>query len=136
MASVRPKSRPLSPHLQIWRWGPHMLVSILHRATGVAMGTVGLALLAWWLAAIAGGEDSYARFLSWFTGEWAPLGYLFGIGFTYVLFQHMGTGMRHFVLDVGAGYELRRNRRGAIGTIVFAVIATIALWTWLLVGKA
>lgn len=113
-----------------------MLVSILHRATGVAMGTVGLALLAWWLAAIAGGEDSYARFLSWFTGEWAPLGYLFGIGFTYVLFQHMGTGMRHFVLDVGAGYELRRNRRGAIGTIVFAVIATIALWTWLLVGKA
>ncbi len=113
-----------------------MLVSILHRATGVAMGTVGLALVTWWLAAAAGGKDSYARFLSWFTGSFAPVGYLFAIGFTYVLFQHMGSGIRHFVMDVGAGYELKRNRQGAVGTIVFAVIATVALWAWLLVGKA
>ena len=54
--------RPLSQHLTIWKWGPHMLVSILHRVTGGAITVVGLAILAWWLAAIAGGELAYDRF--------------------------------------------------------------------------
>ncbi len=135
LATARPKNRPLSPHLQIWRWGPNMLVSILHRATGVAMGTVGLALLTWWLAALAGGEESYARFLSWFTGPLAPIGYLFGIGLSFALFQHIGNGVRHFFMDVGANFELKGNRQSAIATIVFAVVATVALWAWLLVGK-
>ena len=49
------KSRPLSPHLTIWRWGPGMIVSILHRASGVALSFAGLAVLTWWLFAIAGG---------------------------------------------------------------------------------
>ena len=51
--------RPLSPHLTIWKWGPHMLVSILHRVTGSGLTVVGLGVLAWWLAAIAGGEVAY-----------------------------------------------------------------------------
>ena len=54
-------SRPLSPHLTIWRWGPHMLVSILHRATGAALSIAGLAILTWWLMAIADGPDAYAQ---------------------------------------------------------------------------
>ncbi|KQM96538.1 succinate dehydrogenase, cytochrome b556 subunit [Sphingomonas sp. Leaf25] len=135
MATVRPKNRPTSPHLQVWRWGPNMLVSILHRATGVAMGTVGLALFVWWLAALSGGEDSYARFLSWFTGPLAPVGYLFGIGLSYALFQHVGNGVRHFFMDVGANFELKGNRQSAIATIVFGVAATVLLWAWLIVGK-
>ena len=53
MAATNP--RPLSPHLTIWRWGPHMTVSILHRATGVALSIAGLAILAWWLLALAQG---------------------------------------------------------------------------------
>ena len=52
-----PDSRPLSPHLTIWKWGPHMLVSILHRVTGGALTVAGLALLTWWLLALAGGAD-------------------------------------------------------------------------------
>src|ERR671929_48244 len=55
-------SRPLSPHLTIWRWGPHMLVSILHRATGTALSIAGLAVLTWWLMAIAEGQDAYSTF--------------------------------------------------------------------------
>ena len=47
--------RPLSPHLSIWKWGPHMLVSILHRVTGSGMATVGLAVLLW-----CGGCATYA----------------------------------------------------------------------------
>ncbi|PZT90977.1 succinate dehydrogenase, cytochrome b556 subunit [Sphingomonas hankookensis] len=132
---VRPKNRPVSPHLQVWRWGPNMLVSILHRATGVAMGTVGLALFVWWLAALSGGEDSYARFLSWFTGPFAPIGYLVGIGLSFALFQHIGNGVRHFFMDIGANFELKGNRQSAVATIVFAACATAALWAWLLVGK-
>ena len=56
------KSRPLSPHLSVWRWGPHMLVSTLHRLTGGALAVAGLAVLTWWLGAIAEGPAAYARF--------------------------------------------------------------------------
>ncbi len=48
-----PTKRPVSPHLTIWKWGPHMLVSILHRVTGNGLTIVGLALMSWWLLAIA-----------------------------------------------------------------------------------
>src|SRR3954468_20676902 len=56
------KSRPLSPHLTVWRWGPHMLVSILHRVTGAALSIAGLAVLTWWLTAIAGTPADYDFF--------------------------------------------------------------------------
>ena len=67
--------------------------------------------------ALAGGEESYARFLSWFTGPLAPIGYLFGIGLSFALFQHIGNGVRHFFMDVGANFELKGNRQSAIATI-------------------
>ena len=60
-----PGKRPLSPHLEIWRWGPAMLVSILHRITGEGLAFVGLALFLWWVGAIAGGPESYQTFLDW-----------------------------------------------------------------------
>ncbi|MFV0622903.1 succinate dehydrogenase, cytochrome b556 subunit [Sphingomonas sp. ac-8] len=136
MAS-KPYARPLSPHLGIWRWGPHMLVSIVHRACGVAL-SVGLALMVWWLAALAGGEKSYARFVDVFTlsgGGLNVIGYIVGIGLTLALFQHMASGVRHFVLDIGAGYELRKGKQSAMATLVFSPLATIAFWAWLLAGK-
>ena len=58
--------RPLSPHLEIWRWGPAMLVSILHRITGNGLAFAGLGLLLWWVSALAGGPESYQTFLD----EW------------------------------------------------------------------
>ncbi|TXC69741.1 succinate dehydrogenase, cytochrome b556 subunit [Sphingomonas ginsenosidivorax] len=133
MASRNP-ARPLSPHLQVYKWGPHMLVSILHRATGSGMATVGTGLLVWWLAAIAGGAESYATFRDVFTtdtGALNILGYVIGIGLTLSLFQHMMTGIRHFVLDTGAGYELRRNKTGALATMVASVALTIVFWLYL-----
>ena len=129
-------NRPISPHLSIWRWGPHMTVSILHRATGDGMATVGTVLIVWWLAALAGGAQSYATFHYVFA-EFAggALGYLFGIGLTLSFFQHLASGVRHLVMDTGAGYELRGNKRGAMGTMVFSVAAAAAFWAYLLVGK-
>ena len=109
-----------------------MLVSILHRVMGVGLAVVGLPLFVWWLAAAAAGEESYAYFLSWFTGEtWRYLGYLFGIGLTWAVLQHMMTGIRHFVLDTGAGYELKRNKQGAVATMIASTLLTLLFWAFL-----
>ncbi len=115
-----------------------MLVSILHRVTGDGMAIVGIALFVWWLAALAGGEASYAQFVGLFTlpsGKLNPIGYLFGIGLTLSFFQHMATGIRHFVLDTGAGYELKGNRAGAQATLFFSILATAGYWAFLLSGN-
>ncbi|MGI4947264.1 MAG: succinate dehydrogenase, cytochrome b556 subunit [Janthinobacterium lividum] len=127
------RARPLSPHLGIYRWGPHMLVSILHRATGTGMALVGVPLLTWWLAAIAAGPAAYARFADVFTtasGALNVVGWVVGIGLTLCLFQHMMGGIRHLVLDTGAGYELRRNKQGALATMVAGVVLTAIFWLW------
>ncbi|MBS0503549.1 MAG: succinate dehydrogenase, cytochrome b556 subunit [Proteobacteria bacterium] len=129
------RARPLSPHLGIWRWGPAMAVSILHRVTGSGLATVGAVLLVWWLAAAASGEAAYGAFLDIFTyhdGSLNAAGYLFGIGLTLTLFQHMGSGIRHLVMDTGANFELRGNKRSAQLTWVFAVVMTIIVWGYII----
>ena len=112
-----------------------MLVSIVHRALGVGMALVGAPLLVWWLAAAAAGEDSYAAFRDVFTtdaGKLNVIGYVFAIGLSWALLQHMMTGIRHLVLDTGAGYELRRNKTGALLTMVASALLTVLYWAYLL----
>jgi succinate dehydrogenase / fumarate reductase cytochrome b subunit len=122
--------RPMSPHLTIWKWGPHMAVSILHRLTGGALTVAGLAVLAWWLAALAGGDETYGTFVkhasSWY-------GTVVLVGLTWAFWQHLLSGLRHLVLDTGAGFELRVNRAGAIATMVVSLVATVVTWS-ILVG--
>jgi succinate dehydrogenase / fumarate reductase, cytochrome b subunit len=140
-SSARPRARPLSPHLSIWKWGPHMLVSILHRVTGGALATVGTAVFVWWLAALAGGPESYAVFHNWVVqredsnavlpGIANGLALVAAVGLSWAFFQHLANGIRHFVLDLGAGYELKTNRMGAIATIAFSVTATVLMWAFL-----
>ena len=127
MANTR--SRPLSPHLTIWKWGPHMLVSILHRITGGALSVAGLALLAWWLLAISEGPDSYATFTKAATH---PVGLIVLVGLTWAFFQHMLSGIRHLVMDSGAAFELGTNKRFAILTIIGSLILTAAIWAYFL----
>ena len=125
----RNPSRPLSPHLSIWRWAPNMLVSILHRVTGGALTFAGLALLSWWLVAIAGGPEDYAIFTTVAT---SPVGLIVMVGLSWAFFQHLFSGLRHLVMDIGAGYELGTNRMMSIATIVAALVATALLWVTLL----
>ena len=122
--------RPLSPHLTIWKWGPHMLVSILHRITGSGLTVVGLGILAWWLAAIAGGEVAYDRFAK-VAGH--PAGLVVLAGLTWAFWQHLFSGLRHLVLDTGAGYELKTNRFWAVMTLAGSLLATAVTW-YLLIG--
>jgi succinate dehydrogenase / fumarate reductase cytochrome b subunit len=131
LANVRNAARPLSPHLGIYKWGPHMAVSIIHRATGSGMATVGSVLFVWWLVALASGPAAYAGFVDLFTyksGALNAAGYIVGVGLSLSFFQHMASGVRHFFLDAGANFELKANKRSALSTIAFAVIATAAFW--------
>lgn len=129
-------NRPISPHLGHYRWGPAMAVSILHRATGSALAIAGALMLLGWLGAIAGGEASYQAFLAlvWREAADQPLsitnwiGRIVLIGLTWAFFQHFASGLRHLVLDTGAGYELKKNRIWATIVMAGAVFATAAVW--------
>lgn len=123
------KARPTSPHLQVYKWGPHMAVSILNRAMGVGLATVGVAVLTWWLVAAASGEEAYASFHTVFVtwaGGWP--GKVVGIGLTFAWLLHLFSGIRHFVLDAGAGFELNANRNSAIMALVGAILGTGIIW--------
>ena len=123
---TRPQNaRPTSPHLQVWRWGPHMLVSILHRVSGDGMALVGLPLLVWWLGALASGPDSYATFQGVMG---SPIGMLVLVGVSWAFFQHLTSGLRHFVLDIGAGYQLDTNRMWSVAAPIIGIVLTAAFW--------
>lgn len=135
-----PHKRPRSPHLfrgagkLHYRWSPAMTASIFHRATGDGMATVGTLLLVWWLAAIAAGDKAYAVFRDVFTtasGALNVVGWVVGVALTWAVFQHMGSGIRHLVMDTGAAFELKTNRRSAIVPFVVAPLLTAAFWLYL-----
>jgi succinate dehydrogenase / fumarate reductase, cytochrome b subunit len=117
-------SRPLSPHLTIYHWYITMVMSIVHRATGIAV-TVGLLGLTWWLTALASGPESFARV------QWAlynPLGWLILFGFTLALFLHSVTGVRHLLWDWGYGLNKEAATRTSYWLIGIAVALTLLTW--------
>ena len=124
-------SRPLSPHIGIYRWYFTMALSIAHRVTGAGL-TVGLLLLTWWLLALAGGSDSFATVQAAMDNF---LGGLILFGFTIFLFYHSLNGVRHLVWDTGRNLDKEGARTS--GMIVLAGTAALTVITWiaiLLVG--
>ncbi|MEM0900739.1 MAG: succinate dehydrogenase, cytochrome b556 subunit [Pseudomonadota bacterium] len=121
---ARNSNRPLSPHLQIYKFIPTMIMSVLHRATGVALygGTV---LVAVWLIAAASGERYY-DFAAWAFSSWLGLVVLFG--YTWVLMHHMLGGLRHFVWDLGHLFAKEQSTKLAYLTGVGSVTLTALLW--------
>ena len=106
-----------------------MVVSILHRATGIALSFAGLAILSWWLMALSRGADSYSAFAR---AAHHPIGIIVLVGLTWSFFQHLLSGIRHLSMDTGAAFELDTNKTFAILTIVGSVLLTAALWVYLL----
>ena len=127
----RNPSRPHSPHLTIWKWGPHMLVSILHRITGSGLSVLGGALLVWWLVAAASGAAAYETFTGFIT-HW--FGVVILIGLSWAFFQHLLSGLRHLVMDIGAGFELSTNKFWSNMTVLGGVLLTVLLWALIFTG--
>jgi succinate dehydrogenase / fumarate reductase cytochrome b subunit len=117
--------RPLSPHLQIYRWQWTMALSILHRITGVALA-VGTIVLVWWLIAAATGPGYFGYVQSLLAG-W--FGRLLLFGWTLALFYHLCNGIRHLFWDAGKGFALGTAR--ASGMVVLAATAILTLVAWL-----
>ena len=116
--------RPLSPHLQVYRWPISMALSILHRASGMALG-IGTLLLTWWLVAAALSDGAFAR-VQWFLAS--PVGMVLLFGWTLALCFHFFSGLRHLVWDAGYGFEQPWYDRSAWAVVIAAVVATLLIW--------
>lgn len=119
--SPRPYGRPLSPHIQIYRWPITMAASITHRATGMALAT-GTLFLSWWLIAAASGPDAYAVFAA-VAGN--PVGKIVLFGFLWSLAFHLLNGIRHLAWDVGYGFKVPTAKLTAVIVYVASLLLAV-----------
>jgi succinate dehydrogenase / fumarate reductase cytochrome b subunit len=126
MVAMANTQRPLSPHIQIYRWQAQMVSSIVHRATGIALA-IGSVVVVCGLLKLAGGEASFNEFRS-VVGS--PVGMLLLLGWSWALFYHLCNGIRHLVWDTGRGLELNSVYAG--GWTVLAATAALTVITWVI----
>ena len=124
MMEQKSSARPLSPHLQIYKPMLTMMISIMHRVTGVGL-YFGIILLMWWLTA-ASISDSYFDFVQGFFGHW--FGRLLLFGFTWALMHHALGGLRHLLWDTGRGFDLNVVEWLARANLAGSIILTLLLW--------
>ena len=122
--------RPLSPHLQVYRWQVQMVSSITHRVTGVAL-SVGSLIVVWGLIALAAGEAAFAPFRG-FIGS--PVGVILMIGWSWALFYHLCNGIRHLVQDAGAGYQIKQFVFSSWLAVIVSFVLTALVWVWVLIS--
>jgi len=118
------EGRPLSPHMTIYRWPITMVLSILHRMTGVAL-SLGLVVLVIWLGAIASGANAFVAIDALMQ---SIIGQLMLLGWSFAFFFHLSNGVRHLVWDTGRGFEKHQADASAWLVIVAAVVLTAAYW--------
>lgn len=123
MANVT-NNRPLSPHLQVYKLIPTMVMSIVHRITGGAL-YFGTLLVVWWLVAAASGE-AYFEWANWFMGT--AIGRLILFGYTWALIHHMLGGLRHFMWDLGYGFEKHFTTKLVKVSTVVSICLTVLVW--------
>ena len=116
--------RPLSPHIQIYRWEITMTLSILHRMSGMALA-VGTVMVVWMLIAAATGPDAYAVFHNAAT---SPVGMVALVGWSLALIFHMLNGIRHLFWDCGHGFEIKTAKRSGWLVFLGSIALTVALW--------
>ncbi len=123
------RERPLSPHLQVYKWQVQMVTSILHRATGMALA-IGMLAMVWGLLALAGGPDRWDAFAACVG---SPLGKLVLFGFSWSLAYHLINGIRHLVQDAGYGYSIPDFVRSSWISIIGSVVLVVVVWAIVLV---
>jgi len=116
--------RPLSPHLQVYRWPLSMALSILHRVTGIAL-SVGTLLLTWWLVAAASSDQAFDT-AQWFLAS--PLGLLLLFGWSVALFFHFFAGIRHLAWDAGFGFDAPIYNMSGWAVLIATGVSTVLVW--------
>jgi len=116
--------RPLSPHLQVYKFGYTMATSIFNRFTGLGL-SLGLLLLVYWLVAVAGGPHSQARAARLLA---LPLMKVVYAGLIIAYCYHLVAGFRHLLWDTGRFLEREQSRRSAW------VVAVVSVLLMVLVG--
>ena len=117
------RNRPLSPHLQIYRWKLHMAMSIMHRATGVALA-FGLLAFSAFLVAAASSGSAYDAFMACVK---TPLGMVVAAGFAFALIYHGLNGVRHLNWDTGRGLSKEQAQRSGVIVVVLSLVLTAAI---------
>ncbi len=128
MATEVKSNKPLSPHLGIWKWTPTMLMSILHRATGIA-NSIGLIVIIWWLVATATGPDAYESFQNFSS---SLIGKLMFMGWTFSVWLHLCSGIRHLIMDTGNLINTKSSDRAIYVIIAASCLFTILTWAHIL----
>ncbi len=118
------RTRPLSPHLDVYKWQVQMVTSILHRATGIALA-VGLLGMVWGLLALAGGQDAWTAFTAC-AGSW--FGRLVLFGFSWALAYHLLNGIRHLAQDAGHGFAVPDFVRSSWISIIGSAVLVVVVW--------
>ena len=118
-------SRPVSPHLTVYKWQITMVMSILHRATGLALA-FGTIFLVAWLCAAAYSPDCFT-WLNGFFGSF--IGKIMMFGWTVAFYYHMLNGIRHLGWDFGYGFELRSME--LTGLLVAVACSALTIVTWI-----
>lgn len=122
----QPGSRPLSPHLQVYKPQITSILSILHRMTGVALAA-GTLVLVWWLVAAASGGEAFSTAQA-LIGSW--FGRLLLFGWSFALFYHLCNGIRHLFWDMGRGFELGTATASGWLVVISSVVLTLIAWVW------
>ena len=132
MAITKTSERPLSPHIQIYRWPMPMVMSILHRITGAGL-YFGTLLMVWWLIAAGSGPNAYAKMGGFINSAFWRL-ILFG--YTWALIHHMLGGIRHLIWDTGRGFGPHERETLSLITAVGSIGLTVLLWvvSYLIMG--
>ena len=120
--SIRP--RPLSPHLQVYRWQITSVLSILHRGTGLFL-VLGTVMIALWVVTLVLGQTIFASYQTWLG---SLLGKVLLVGWSFSLFYHSANGIRHLLWDAGWGYEIEWVYITGWIVVSISVILTVLLW--------
>ena len=124
------RPRPLSPHLQVYRWQIQMVTSILHRATGIVLA-FGALLIAAALLALMLGPEAW-QCVTGLAGSWFGLAFLFAWSWAFA--YHLCNGLRHIVQDFGHGYSIPAFIRSSWLSVIASLFVTGAIWGYVLAG--
>jgi len=117
-------NNPLSPHIQIYRWHISSLVSISHRVTGI-INILAITVFCFWIASLLLGENSYEFtkfFLNSIFGKFIILGLTWSFSFQIL------SEMRHLIMDLGYGFELKTTKITGLVVIIGSVFLTILIY--------